>query len=439
MLIDCGASHNFVSTDLVQKLGLSRTETLGYGVVMGMGLAVQSAGICKGVCLSLQNMEVIEDFLPLDLGSSDVILGMKWFSTLGQTKVDWKALTKRFQVAGTTITLQGDPSLSRIVVTLKAMMKAFKNGGGGMLLELGSMGVELGTLLQEFPAGIKKILGEFENVFEEPVGLPPRQERDHTITLQPGAGPVSVRPYRYPHVQKNEIERLVKEMLAAGIIRPSTSPFSSPILLLRKKDRGWRFCVDYRAVNKVTVPDKFPIPMIDELLDELHGASIFSKLDLKAGYHQIRVKPEDIPKTAFRTYKGHYEFLVMPFGLTNAPATFQSLMNEVFREQSRKFVLVFFDDILVFSRSLEEHVGHLRCVLQILTRHQLYANRKKCNFGQEFLSKKWYDYMGCPDQSSPTETKSSLAIFGRSCSVCRAQGSTEVQHTILSRTGSLKY
>lgn len=174
---------------------------------------------------------------------------------------------------------------------------------------------------------------------------------------------------------------MIQEMLEQGIIKPSGTPFAAPIGIVKKKDGGWIMCTDYRSLNKATMKDKFPIPVIEELLNELHSAKYFFKINLKSGYHQIRVLPLDVYKTSFKTHLGHYEYLVMPFGLTNAPSNFQALMNHVFKPMLRKGVLMFFDDILIYRSSWSEHLTHLQMVLQIMTENTLHANLKKCSFG----------------------------------------------------------
>ena len=236
---------------------------------------------------------------------------------------------------------------------------------------------------------MQALLEEYSDVFVASTSLPPAREIDHKIPLKDGTEAINVRPYRYAYFQKTEIENQVQDMLNAGLIRPSTSPFSSPVLLVKKKDGTWRFCTDYRALNAATVKDRFPIPTVDDMLDELHGAAFFTKLDLKAGYHQIRVSTPDIPKTAFRTHNGHYEYLVMPFVLCNTPSTFQAIMNSIFRPYFRKFILVFFDDILIYSPTWEQHLEHVQLTLVVLRQHQFYVKMSKCAFGKQEL-----EYLG---------------------------------------------
>jgi hypothetical protein len=181
-----------------------------------------------------------------------------------------------------------------------------------------------------------------------------------------------VRPYRYAYFQNAKIEKQVHDMLKLGQIKSSTSPFLSLVLLVKKKDGSWRFCTNYRAFNVVTIKDRFPIPTVDDLLDELHGDTYFTKLDLRAGYNQVRVHPTDIHKILFRTHNGHYEYLVIPFGLCNALSTFQAIMNSIFCPYLRKFILVFFDDILIYSFTWIMHLEHVKKAFEILRQHQFF-------------------------------------------------------------------
>ncbi|KAL5567777.1 hypothetical protein UlMin_024352 [Ulmus minor] len=225
------------------------------------------------------------------------------------------------------------------------------------------------------------VVREFPDVFpEELPGIPPEREISFEIELLPGSAPVSKAPYRMAPAELKELQIQLQELLDKGFIRPSYSPWGAPVLFVKKKDGTLRMCIDYRELNKLTIKNKYPLPRIDDLFDQLKGAANFSKIDLRSGYHQLRIKDNDVPKTAFRTRYGHYEFLVMPFGLTNAPAAFMDLMNRVFAQYLDKFIIAFIDDILVYSKTPEEHEDHLRVTLQLLRYSKLYAKFSKCDF-----------------------------------------------------------
>jgi hypothetical protein len=391
ILIDSGSTHNFLDSKLAALLGLMPKSEEVIRVKVANGQEIVSSGRNDGVPLKLQGTQFHIDFFVLPLAGCDVVLGIHWLRILGPILWDFTALTMEFTYFGKKCLLKGIQPGFNWCLQDPSTFKLSSQKSKGVLLHLISAFADVGlasvTMVDSGP--LADLLQKYAAVFQEPKQLPPPRQHDHSIPLLEGTQPVSARPYRYPFYQKEEIEKIVKELLQAGVIRPSNSPFSSPVLLVRKADATWRMCMDYRSLNKVTIKDKFPIPVVDELLDELWGARVFSKLDLRSGYHQIRVVENDIPKTAFRTHEGHYEFLVMPFGLTNAPSTFQSLMNHVFRPYLKKFILVFFDDILVYSLDSQSHLGHLESTLSLLQQHQLFAKQSKCRFGCSEV-----DYLG---------------------------------------------
>ncbi|GJU74376.1 putative nucleotidyltransferase, ribonuclease H [Tanacetum coccineum] len=225
------------------------------------------------------------------------------------------------------------------------------------------------------------VVREFPDVFPENLpGLPPDRQVEFQIDLIPGATPVARAPYRLAPSEMQELSNQLQELSDRGFIRPSTSPWGAPVLFVKKKDGSFRMCIDYRELNKLTIKNRYPLPRIDDLFDQLQGSSVYSKIDLRSGYHQLRVRDEDIPKTAFRTRYGHYEFQVMPFGLTNAPAVFMNLMNRMCKPYLDKFVIVFIDDILIYSRNKDGHANHLRVILELLKEEKLYAKFSKCDF-----------------------------------------------------------
>jgi hypothetical protein len=268
---------------------------------------------------------------------------------------------------GRKVVLRGMTSNSTRVVTAKRMEAIFRREEIIYAIEC-----KVSTWVDEkgkvhYTPEIKRILNKHQKVFgPSPLGVPPDRGFEHIIELEAWAKPVITTPYRHPKKYKDKIEKAIKELLDMGHIRPSSSPFALSVVMLKKKDGMMRMCIYFRALNKKTIKNRYPIPRIDELLDKLQGAIYFTKIDLCSGYHQIKMREENISKISFRCHYDHYKFLVMPFGLTNAPTTFHSCMNHVFKKQLRKHLSVFFDDLLIYNKTREEHIRHVDQILPIM-------------------------------------------------------------------------
>ncbi|XP_074278678.1 uncharacterized protein LOC141602275 [Silene latifolia] len=308
VLFDTGASYSFISELLSKKLKLTpHHQGLRLSIGLPTGEIVKCSTLYKDCVLTVGKRYFLTDLVKFKLQYFDIVLGMDW--------------------------------LAKNHVILNCHEKSLT---------------------------IMRPDGEKICVSEEISGLPPYREVEFTIELVPGSTPISKAPYRMAPAELKELKKQLDELLEKGYIKPSASPWGAPVLFVKKKDGSLRLCIDYRELNKITIKNKYPIPRIDDLFYQLQGCVVFSKIDLRSGYHQMRIKTEDTPKTAFRTRYGHYEYMVMPFGLTNAPAVFMDLMNRVFKSYLDKFVIIFIDDILVYSKNEEDHAQHLRTVLETL-------------------------------------------------------------------------
>src|SRR6185503_10318846 len=328
VLFDSGASHSFISSSFVEKHKIPTvllktpllTRTPGGDIRYQLG--------CLRVRINLSGVEFLADLVVLKSEGIDVILGMDW-------------LSKHNGLIGCTDKVVHLTNPEGVRVTCHTR----ESGANLMVFSMEAKSLE------EVP-----VVNEYPDVFpEELPGMPPDRDVEFVIELQPGTAPISRRLYRMTPSELAELKIQLQELLDKGFIRPSTSPWGCPALFVKKKDHGLRLCVDYRPLNAVTIKNKYPLPRIDILFDQLAGAKFFSKIDLRSGYHQIKIRPSDIPKIAFSTRYGLYEYLVMSFGLTNAPAYFMYLMNSVFMPELDKFVVVFIDDILIYSKTEEEH------------------------------------------------------------------------------------
>jgi hypothetical protein len=353
-----GASHTFISKKFVEKYCIPCIESREGFVIHSHGGQIFTKELAFHVPVTLAEQDFPTNMIVLKGQDIDVILGMNW---LAQHKAILNTDLRTIRLS-----YGQEEVLLSIPVAIPA--KPFGRVYEAIIPEI-----------QDIP-----VVCEFPDVFPEDLpGLPSERDVEFVIELKPDTAPISRRSYRMPPNELVELKTKLQDLLEKGFIRPSSSPWGCPAIFVKKKDQTLRMCMDYRPLNEVTIKNKYPLPRIDILFDQLTGARIFSKIDLRSGYHQICIRPKDIPKTAFTTRYGLFEYLVMSFGLTNAPAHFTYLMNSIFMPELDKFVVVFIDDILIYSKNEEEHARHLQIVLTRLREHQLYAKFSKCMFWLE--------------------------------------------------------
>ncbi|KAL0546377.1 hypothetical protein IC582_016285 [Cucumis melo] len=359
VLYDSGSSHSFISSVFVQYVGL---EVEPLGSVLSISTpsreVLLSKEKIKACRVEIANHMLDVTLLVLDMQDFDVILGMDWLSAnhanidcFGKKVVFNPPSGSNFKFRGAGIVC-----LPKVISAMKAS-KLLSQGTWGILASV------VDTRELEVSLSSEPLVREYPDVFpDELPRLPPPREIDFAIELEPDTTPISRAPYRMAPAELKELKVQLQKLLDKGFIRPSVSPWGAPVLFGKKKDGSMRLCIDYRELNKVTVKNRYPLPRIDDLFDQLQGATVFSKIDLRSGYHQLRIRDSDIPKTAFRSRHRHYEFIVMSFGLTNALAVFMDLMNRVFKDFLDSFVIVFIDDILIYSKTEAEHEEHLHQV-----------------------------------------------------------------------------
>ncbi|GJS59194.1 putative reverse transcriptase domain-containing protein [Tanacetum coccineum] len=405
ILFDTGADRSFVSTAFSSQIDIT-PSTLDhyYDVELAGGRIIGLNTILRGCTLNILNHPFNIDLMPIELGSFDAIIGMDWLEKY-QAIIMCAEKIVRIPWGNETLIVHGDGSNQGYKACLHIISytktQEYMLKGCPVFLE------NINTKETEDKSEKKRledvpIVQDFPNVFPEDLsGLPPTRQVEFQIDLIPGATPVARAPYRLTPSKMKELSEQLKELSDKGFIRPSSSPWGAPVLFVKKKDGSFRMCIDYRELNKLTVKNHYPLPRIDDLFDQLQGSSVYSKINLRSGYHQLRVREEDIPKTAFRTHYGHYEFQVMPFGLTNVPAVFMDLMNRVCKPYLDKFIIVFIDDILIYSKNKQEHEEHLKLILELLKKEELYAKFSKSKIES---IKDW------ASSKSPTEIRQFLGL-----------------------------